>query len=151
MMSTAPVARDAKPPLLLVNAMNPVMRVLLRTPIGRLVRPFALLEFEGRRTGRHFRVPVGWHESDDGHVVVTPAPWRVNFRGGAPATVTFRGKRSALTATLDDNPESVAATLQSIAARRGSLRPIGVHIPDGYRIGADDVRAVNRAVIRFSR
>ena len=45
------VARDARPPLALVRVINPTMRVVLRTPLGRLVRPVALLDFTGRRSG----------------------------------------------------------------------------------------------------
>lgn len=143
------LARDARPPRLLIALLNPMMRIVLRTPLGRLVRPFALLEFAGRRTGRHYRVPVGWHEIDGGHVVCTPAPWRANFQGGIPVTVRFRGHRQAFTGTLDDDPEAVAVALQLLSERRGSLRPIGIDIPAGRRITAADVRAVDRALIRF--
>jgi hypothetical protein len=141
--------RDARPPALLVRIMNPVMRFVLRTPVGALVRPFALLEFRGRRTGRRYRVPVGWHATDCGRVVFTPAPWRVNFRGGIPVTVTYRGRRDELTGTLDDDPAIVAEALQSVVEHRGSLRPVGIDLPAGHRITAADVRAVDRALIRF--
>jgi hypothetical protein len=53
---------DARPPLALIKIMNPVLRRLLPTPFGRVVRPFALLEFAGRRNGRRYKVPVGWYE-----------------------------------------------------------------------------------------
>lgn len=126
------------------------MRVVLRTPLGRLVRPFALLEFRGRRSGRPFRVPVGWHEIDAGFIVVTPAPWRVNFRDPLPVTVRLRGRRQELIGTLDDDAERVAAALRSLAERRGSLRLVGVVIPPGHRVTTHDVVAVDRTVIRFA-
>ena len=147
-MSTV-LARDIRPPLIVVRAMNPIMRVALRTPLGRLVRPFALLEFTGRRSGHRFLVPVGWHEIDSGHVVFTPAAWRVNFRDGLPVTVRFRGRRQDLVGVLDDDPDRVAVSLQSLADRRGSLRAAGVDIPAGHRVTPADVAAVHRAVIRF--
>jgi hypothetical protein len=144
------VARDARPPLLLVALLNPVMRVVLRTPLGRLVRPVALLEFDGRRTARHYRIPVGWHELDRGHVVCTPAPWRVNFRNGIAVSVTFRGRRQEFTGTLVDDPDAVAAALQHLTEQHGSIRAVGVDVPRGHRITEDDVRAVGRALIRFT-
>jgi hypothetical protein len=147
MMTVA--ARDARPPLSLVRMMNLIMRVFLRTPLGRMVRPFALLEFTGRRSARRFLVPVGWHEIDSGHVAFTPAPWRAHFRNGIPVTVWLRGQRQNLIGVLDDDPEQVAVALQSLADHRGSLRPIGVDIPAGHRLTAADVAAVDRAVIRF--
>lgn len=143
------VARDARPPRALVRALNPMMQVVLRTPLGRLVRPFALLEFTGRRSGRRFLVPVGWHEVESGHVVFTPASWRVNFRDGLPVTVRHHGQRQDLIGVLDDDPAHVAAALQSLADRRGSLRSVGIDIPPAHRITAVDVVAVDRAVIRF--
>ncbi len=129
--------------------MNPVLRVVLRTPLGRFVRPFALLEFRGRRSGVRLRVPVGWHETAAGFVVCTPAPWRANFRGGAPVTVRSRGRRHELIGTLADDPEDVAAGLQSLLDRHGSLRPVGVDVPAGHRVTAADVLAVDRALVRF--
>ena len=147
---TEAVARDARPPALLVRLMNPVMRILLRTQLGRAVRPFALVEFAGRRTGRRFRVPVGWHEIDGERIVCTPAPWRVNFRDGIPATVWYQGRRHRLTGTLDDEPAHVAAALQSLARHRGSLRSVGVDVPPEHTMTTADVRAVNRAIIRFT-
>jgi hypothetical protein len=144
------LARDARPPPLLIALLNPVMRVVLRTPLGRLVRPFALLEFDGRRTGRRYRVPVGWHQIDSRRVVCTPASWRANFRDGIAVTVTFRGHRQDFTGTLVDDPEVVAAALQRLTDQNGSLRPIGVDIPIGHRVTAADVRAVDRALIRFT-
>jgi len=150
MMSADAVARDARPPLSLVRLLNPVLRLVLRTPLGRLVRPFALLEFDGRRSGRHYCVPVGWHKIESGHIVCTPSPWRMNFLDGIPVTVRFRGQRCDYTGTLDDDPKAVAAALQSLADRRGSLRPVGVDVPPGHRITAADVLAVNRAIIHFT-
>ncbi len=146
---TNTVASDARPPLLFVRAMNPIMRIVLRTPLGWLVRPFALLEFHGRRSGRLLRVPVGWHEIDTGQVVFTPAPWRANFHGGAAVTVHHHGRRLKLVGTLDDDADTVAAALQSLADRRGSLRPVGIDIPDNHRVTATDVVTVDRALIRF--
>jgi len=134
---------------MLVRVMNPILRLVLRTQLGWLVRPFALLEFRGRRSGRLLRVPVGWHEIETGHVVFTPAPWRVNFDGGAAVTVRVRGRRLKLIATLEVDPDTVAVALQSLADRRGSLRSVGVDTPDHHRVTAADVAALDRAVLRF--
>lgn len=146
---SADLVQDARPPLLLIRALNPIMRLLLPTPAGRLIRPFALLEFEGRRSRRRFRVPVGWHHIDGKPVVFTPAPWRENFRGGRAVTIWHRGHRIDTTATLNDDPGYVAAALQTLAAARGSLRAVGVRMPPGRHLTAADAAAVDRAVIRF--
>jgi hypothetical protein len=144
------LARDAKPPLLLVQMMNPLMRCLLRTPLGRAVRSFALLEFTGRLTGRRFLVPVGWHSIAAGEAVFTPAPWRTNFAGGLPVIVHHRGRRRQLIGTLDTDPGRVAIAMESLMDERCSLRPIGVDVPSGHRLNEADVLAVDRAVITFT-
>ena len=143
------VARDARPPEALIRVMNPVLRAVLPTPVGRLVRPFALLEFDGRCSGRRFRVPVGWHRTDSGDVVVTPAPWRANFRDGLQVTVHHRGVCRELIGTLVTEPTHVAAELQSLADRQGSLVRVGIKTPRGHTVTVEDVAAVDRAVIHF--
>lgn len=141
--------RDARPPIAVVRVLNPMNRLLLRTPLGRLARPLALLEFTGRRSGRGYCVPVGWHDADGAPVVVTPAPWRPNFIGGAPATVHHRGRTQPMTGTLVTDPAEVADVLMSVLAGGASPRSMGLGIPVGHTVSAADVVAVDRAVIRF--
>ncbi len=146
---TATVAQDARPPLALIRMMNPVLRAILPTPLGRVVRPFALLEFHGRRSGHLLRVPVGWHRTESGDVVITPAAWRGNFGSSIPVTVFHRGVRHDLIGTLDTDPAHVAAELQSLMDRHGSLGRVGIKAPRGHRVTQRDVEALDRAVIHF--
>jgi hypothetical protein len=141
--------RDARPPTAVLRVLNPVMRTVLRTPLGRLVRPFSLLEFTGRRSGRRYRVPAGWHEVDGIAVVVSPAPWRANFAGGLPVTVRRHGRAHAMTGTLVTDREAVATTLQSLLDSGTAPRELGLQIPKGHEVSADDVVAVDRAVIEL--
>jgi hypothetical protein len=143
--------RDARPPDTVVRVLNPVLRIALRTPLGRLIRPFALLEFNGRRSGRRYRVPVGWHENDRGALVITPAPWRSNFADTTPVTVYFKGKPHRMIGTLTTNSETVADALQSLFDHGTSPRLIGLDLPKGHRITASDVSSVGRAAIQFRR
>jgi len=130
--------------------MSPILRVALRTPLGRAIRPFALLEFTGRRSLRTYRVPVGWHSIGIGPAVFTPAPWRANFAGGIHVTVHHCGRPRSLRGTLEPDAAHVATAMQSLVDRRGSLRSIGGTIPTGHRVTETDVRAVDRAVITFA-
>jgi hypothetical protein len=141
--------RDARPPLAVIRVLNPIMRFVLRTPLGGIVRPFALLEFSGRRSGRRYRVPVGWHESDGGPVVLTPAPWRTNFTGGARTTAHYRGRRYEMTGTLVTDPAAVAAVLQSMFVSGTSPRRMGLDVPPGHVMTASDVALLERAMIRL--
>lgn len=143
------IVRDVRPPLAVIRILNPVMRAVLRTPLGRLVRPFALLEFNGRRSGRRYRVPVGWHEIDGLTVVFTPAGWRQNFADRAEVTVRYRGRTRQMTGTLVMDPTQVADTLQSMFAGGASPRSVGLDVPEGHAMTTSDVAAVDRAMITF--
>jgi hypothetical protein len=141
--------RDARPPAVLLRVTNPILKTLLRTPLSRVIRPLALIEFRGRRTGRRRRVVVAWHVIDGAPVVVTPAPWRVNFIDGAPVTVRWRGRREHYTGTLDDDPAVVAQTIDAALHDGTSARALALRIPDGHVITEDDVTRTDRAIVHF--
>ena len=148
-MISTPTVRNSLPPPAVLAVLNPVMRAALRSPLGRLIKPLALLEFTGRRSGRRYRVPAGWHQADGAPVVLTPAPWRVNFAGGAAVTVYHRGRKQAMTATLVTDPEVVAAAVRAMLADGTSPLAIGLKIPAGHTVSPADVTSVDRAMIRF--
>jgi hypothetical protein len=92
---------------------------------------------------------VGWHHADGVTVVFTPAPWRVNFSAGAPATVHHRGRTQPMTGMLVTDPAQVARSLESVLASGTSPRQVGLHVPSGHTITDSDVAATGRAMIRF--
>lgn len=143
--------RDARPPAIVVRLTNTIMRRLLRTPVGRLIKPLALLEFVGRRSGARHRVVVGWHRDGTELIVVTPAAWRANFENGHPATVYWSGRRTLVVGVLDTEPSRVATVLSALLEAGGSARAFALHIPDGHTLDATDITRTNRAVIRFER
>ena len=147
-MATSAVG-DARPPAWLIRVLNPMMRLVLRTPAGRMVRPFALLEFTGQRSGRQFRVPVGWHSLDGSFVVLTPAGWRANFEDGRPVTVYHRGRSQRMTGTLVSQPAEVAAALQSLLDQGTPPGKVALNVIPGHRIDAADIEHVDRRLIRF--
>ena len=141
--------QNAMPPAGALRIVNPVLRALLRTPIGRLIRGLAVVEFAGARTGRRHRVVVGWHVVDGHSFVITPATWRANFRGGRPATVVRGGRRADYIATLDVDPHTVADIINALLRNGASARSLALRMPVGHVLSADDVVRIDRAVIRF--
>jgi len=140
---------EARPPSAVVVVLNPINRVVLRTPLGRLIKPLALLEFVGRRSSRRFRVPVLWHPVGEGAYVFSPAPWPVNFEGGRSTSVTHRGRTRRMTGTLVRDPAVVAEAFNELLMTGTKPGTTGVRIPPGHVVTADDVVAVNRVLIRF--
>lgn len=77
------------------GAVNRVMRVLLRVPIvGKLPgRRLALLEIVGRRSGKHFEVPVAYTRQGHDLLVGTPFSWGRNLRTGDVIDIVLMGTR----------------------------------------------------------
>ena len=141
------VVRDARPEAL-TAVLNPIMRWVLRTVLGRAVPRFGLLEVEGRRSHRLLRIPVGLHQVD-GQIVVTPASWRANFADGAPATLHHRGRARAVHGRLVTDPEAVAARLRTLLERGTQARDLGFRLPEGHVLTAADVVLLGRAVVEL--
>lgn len=89
------------PPSALLRFVNPIMGFLLRTPLaGPARKQLMLLSFTGRKTGRPYSLPVSAHLIGDQLYALTGAPWKQNFRDGAPATVVYDGKTTAMRGEL---------------------------------------------------
>jgi hypothetical protein len=147
-MANAVPVSDHRPPAALLRAINPLFRGVLTSPLGRRVNgPFAVLEFRGRRTGRTYRIVVGWHDLDGRHLVFTPARWRLNFTDGAPVTVTAGGRRQVGTGTLISDPEAVASAMQGVLDAGTRPRDLGLNIAPGHRVTAADMSATGREMI----
>jgi hypothetical protein len=141
---------DQRPPAAVLKVLNPVLRGLIDSPLGRaLPGSLVVLEFSGRRSGRRYRIVVGWHDLDGDRAVFTPARWRLNFRGGAPVSVRHKGRTLQGTGTLEEDPEAVAEAFRRVIDAGESPRMLGLRVPAGHRIGAADVRATGRALVRL--
>jgi hypothetical protein len=89
------------PPSLLLKLINPMLGFLLRTPLaGPARKQLMVLSFTGRKTGRAFTLPVSAHVIGNDLYALTGAPWKQNFRGGAPAQVVYDGKSTAMRGEL---------------------------------------------------
>jgi hypothetical protein len=123
------------PPPALVKMGNPVVRMLLGSPLhGVLDGSFLVLHLTGRKTGRHYDIPVNYVDLDGRLTVVTVARWRFNLRGGGDIEVTLHGCLRTMHALLDEDPASVAVTYQAMIGRMGwrkAQRQLGISIPGG--------------------
>ena len=96
-----------RPPLRLLRLGNPFVRAVLRSPAhGVLSGSLAVLEYEGRKSGRTFGIPLRYAETAGGRRLVTVAVdpprklwWRA-FTEPRPAVVLLRRRRRVVTGTL---------------------------------------------------
>jgi deazaflavin-dependent oxidoreductase (nitroreductase family) len=74
---------------------NRVIRGLLRTPLvcrvvgNRVITVYVV----GRKSGRHYTVPVAYTRHDGILLIGTPFAWGRNLRTGEPIDIRFKGKR----------------------------------------------------------
>lgn len=131
---TAVVSRSI-PPQPLTDLVNPLVRMVLRSPLHRaLDHALLLLHVTGRRTGRRYDIPVGYFDHDGRLTVITQHAWRANVRAGADIEVTFRGRRRRMRPELDEDPASVAAVFCQVIEhrdRRAAQRQLTIKIDPG--------------------
>jgi F420H(2)-dependent quinone reductase len=79
----------------LQNLGNRIVRGLLRTPLvcrlagGRLVTLYVV----GRKSGRHYTIPVAYTRSEGDLLIGTPFGWGRNLRTGEPVAIRLKGRR----------------------------------------------------------
>jgi hypothetical protein len=130
----SPPVEGAEPPEALARVVNPVIKVLLRSPLHRpFSRHLMLLAFRGRKTGKTYEVVVGRHELDGALLVPTGTTgrrWRLNFRGGTSVEVTLEGRRQRGWGELVEEPDEVARVHQLLLDRVGpkNARRLGLRV-----------------------
>lgn len=134
---------------------NALMVPLLRSRMGARMHDLALLSYTGRRTGRRYEIPVGYHAFEDAGVVVTASGWRVNLRGGAEVEIVHDGARRPMRAELIEDPDEVARVYRGLLERVGLSKAMRVGLKvDGERMPTHDelVRAIGgmRSVVRLT-
>jgi hypothetical protein len=89
------------PPDALLRVFNPILTLLLRTPFAGAARnQFMVVDFSGRKSGRHYSIPLSAHLIDGILYAMTGAMWKNNFRDGAAAQVLHDGKTTTMRGEL---------------------------------------------------
>jgi hypothetical protein len=88
---------DRKGFFLLNRVVNPLVRLVLRSPLHPVLsRRLALITVTGRRTEQRFTIPVGYRREAGVVSVHAGTPnrkrWWRNLRGGAPVAVRLAGR-----------------------------------------------------------
>jgi hypothetical protein len=115
-------------PRWMFRVINPVVRILLRSPLHALVsRHLILLTFRGHLSGRQYAVPVAALHREHRLYFTCLAAWWRNLPG-TPVTVQVRGRPCRGTAIRVVDPDEMKAIVRLLIARRGPLiaRRIGL-------------------------
>jgi hypothetical protein len=116
-VKTRPAVERVHPPDALFRLLNQVVRPMIAR--GRFQDQLLLLHYVGRRSGRRFDVPAGYHLIDGVPSVLTSSGWRHNFAGGREIEVTLRGERRPAYAVLVDEPGEVTGVYRRLIDKWG--------------------------------
>jgi len=139
----------ANPPAALLRVVNPMLSFLLRTPLaGPARKQLMVLSFTGRKTARPYSIPLSAHLIGNDLYALTGAPWKQNFRDGAPAQVLYDGKTTARRGELIRDRDAVSDLFlrctQSYGVQRAQ-RMMGLKFRDGQIPTLDEfAEAVDR-------
>ena len=111
---------------------NPVVRLLLRSPLHRLLSgSLAILSYQGRKTGHWHSLPCMYARDGQDLYIIPGHPdrkvWWRNLRQPTPVRLRLQGHDLDGTATASSDPEAVAAGLRRYLARYPT-RPLGVRL-----------------------
>ena len=113
---------------------NPVVRLLLRSPLHRLLSgSLVLLSYQGCRTGRWHSLPCMYARDGQDLYVVPSQPdrkvWWRNLRQPTLVRLRLQGRDLEGTATASSDLEAVAAGLRRYLARYPkTARPLEVRL-----------------------
>lgn len=114
--------------------LNQLPKAVLRSPLHPLMsRRYLLLSFQGRKTGRHYQLPLAYVRRDREVIMTTDSPWWHNLRGGRPVELQLAGRTLTGTGRAVTDDAAVGAALRAlIEAQPSYARLAGVRRrPDG--------------------
>ncbi|MGZ3601481.1 MAG: nitroreductase/quinone reductase family protein [Ktedonobacterales bacterium] len=135
-----PTQAPAPPPDM--KAVNPFVRLLLRSPLHFLLsNSLLLLTYTGRKSGKRYTIPVSYAREGNVITVFTHHAWWKNLKGGAPVQVEIkRVRRDGTAEAISDDVPAIAAQL--LAQLRGHpMLARSYHVPLD-RDGQPDPEAV---------
>ncbi|HYU84225.1 MAG TPA: hypothetical protein VEK80_05420 [Kribbellaceae bacterium] len=138
------------PPKAVLAVVNPVVKVVAKTPLGRVLGSTGTLTFTGRRSGTRLEVATGIHDLEDGtYGVFSSWPWRLNFRGGAQVEVRLGGRLHHGRAELIDAPAVIGPAFKK-AMKHASTRTLGLQVERGHEATEAELGVTGRELIRIT-
>lgn len=139
------------PPEIMFKVMNPIVKGVLASPLhGLLDKALMLITFTGRKSGKSYTIPVGYHPQPDGTIYVFSShDWWKNLRGGKPVTLRLRGKEVPAFAEPITDKDVILSQVEAFIAEHGieNGRRIGVHIATENPTAAELQEAAKNSVI----
>lgn len=102
-----------------------------------------LLQYNGRKTGRHITIPIGYFPRGDNEVLaVSSVPtWVANLRDGRSVRLRIRGRWHNATPNVQTDAEAKADLFGELAARMGPKSLTLMGLPGDRPPTRNDLRA----------
>jgi len=123
------------------SLVNRIIRGLLRTPLlsrlagSRLITVYVV----GRKSGRHYSVPVAYTRHEGDLLIGTPFGWGRNLRTGEPVAIRLKGRRRLADVQVMTEEQDVVDAYAVMARDNhnfAKFNSIGFD-PDGNPVPAD--------------
>ena len=138
--------RSVHPPAWVMRwIVNPIVRTVAESPVGRRMSGIVVLRFDGWRSGRHYTIPAVAHQIDGEMVVFTDARWAANFRGGRALDVQQAGTRCSTTARLVEDAPTTAGLLRRVLETK-KPSALGLSIDGGYTPTDEELFSARHAI-----
>ena len=109
------VPNPRMPPAPLFKVVTPILKWVLASRFhGRASKELALLTFTGRKSGKRFSTPVGYHRMDGQYVVFSDSGWWRNLTKGAPATLRVEGREIPVRTEVVRDKDAIVRVYQRI-------------------------------------
>jgi hypothetical protein len=143
-----------------IDRLNPAVVLLLHTPILHWLASPGLMtvSLRGRRSGKTFRFPVGYHDQSDAVVVLVSEAkgrqWWRNFELPRPATLQLRGRSHSMIGEVleSGSPEYAKRVGMSFARADFIPRIFGIDFDRARGLDHEQMKALGEtaAVVRFT-
>ncbi|HZO73537.1 MAG TPA: nitroreductase/quinone reductase family protein [Ktedonobacteraceae bacterium] len=121
---------------------NALIGLLLRSPFsGGIGNVLMLLEFRGRKSGKLYRLPVGYIRQGETVTTFTDRNWWKNLRDQVSVMLYLKGKKLRGTAAIVQEPNLVAEGLSTFVQQHPrAARPYGISFDAAGQLDTESVR-----------
>jgi deazaflavin-dependent oxidoreductase (nitroreductase family) len=133
---------------------NVVVRTLLRTPgVSRGIGKYLItLHVVGRKSGKHYDVPVAYVPQDGDLLIGTPFAWARNLHTGDTVPVDYKGRKTTASVRVHTDEAEVIALYEVIARANHNFANFNkISLDAGGNPSAEDLRRCYRTGARVIR
>ena len=134
----------------IVRVVNTLPRLILRSPLhGLMSKQILLLTYTGRKSGKHYTIPITYAQVGDTLLLATDRPWWKNLQGSTQVQIWFKGKKYLASTEVVTDEATISELYHNILSEHpGQGWFLSIKLgPDG-RPDPDDLRrAVQRGIV----